>query len=89
MEPTRGYAAAALKNIRWALQYQHDNGWFAQCCVGDPVNPLTHTLSYALRGLIEAYRFTGESTMLDRATRTADGLLSALGPDGFLSGRLD
>jgi Squalene-hopene cyclase C-terminal domain len=89
LEPTRGYAEAALKNIRWALQHQRNNGWFAQCCIDDPFHPLTHTLGYALRGLIEAYRFTGDRGLLERASMTADGLLHALAPDGFLPGRLD
>ena len=89
LEPTRGYEKAALKNVRWALQYQHRNGWFACCCLDDPLNPLTHTLGYVLRGLIEAYRFTGDRPLLAQASTTADGLLTALAPDGFLPGRLD
>jgi hypothetical protein len=89
LEPSRGYEEAALKNVRWALQHQHSNGWFAHCCLDDSVNPLTHTLGYALRGLIEAFRSTTDRDVLDRASRTADGLLSALAPDGFLPGRLD
>jgi len=89
VEPTRGYEEAALKHVSWALQYQHSNGWFEHCCLDDPLNPLTHTLGYALRGLIEAYRFTMRRDLLDAACKTGDGLLSALGPDGFLAGRLD
>jgi len=55
----------------------------------DVENPLTHTLGYALRGVLEAYRFSQDDTLLDGAVRTADGLLSALQPDGFLPGRFD
>ena len=89
LEPTRGYEQAALKNVRWALQYQDSNGWFDHCCLNDPLKPLTHTLGYALRGLIEAYRFTSDRAVLDCACRTADGLHSALAPDGFLPACLD
>ena len=86
--PERGYADAALANVAWALDYQAENGWFAQCCLDRNDTPLTHTLGYALRGVIEAARFTGRADLLDAARRTADGLQGALGADGYLPGRL-
>jgi hypothetical protein len=87
--PEAGYGEAALANLRWALTQQHPNGWFANCCLDRPQEPLTHTLGYALRGLVEGYRFTGDSGLLDAARRTADGLLGALDRSGRLAGRLD
>jgi hypothetical protein len=89
VEPGRGYAEAATKNLTWALTHQQDNGWFTHCCLTDPVHPLTHTIGYALRGLIEGYQFTRDGRLLERANRTAEGVLLALRPDGFLPGRLD
>jgi hypothetical protein len=86
--PNRGYAEAALKNIRWALGKQQESGWLEDCCLTDPTRPLTHTLGYALRGLIEAYRFSSDAQTALAARRTADGLMSALGSDGFIPGRL-
>jgi hypothetical protein len=88
LEPNRGYAEAGLANIRWALDYQQANGWLDKCCLSDFAQPLTHTLGYALRGILEAYRFTRDTSLLAAARRTADGLLSALRPDGFLPGQL-
>jgi hypothetical protein len=88
VDPDRGYGEAAARNIRWALTKQRPNGWFADCCLTDPSRPLTHTLGYALRGVIEGYRFGGHQEFLDAALRTAKGLLSALAPNGFLPGRL-
>jgi len=88
VDPGRGYAEVALANVRWALGLQRPNGWFEQCCLDDPARPLTHTLGYALRGVLEAYRFGREPAFLDSALRTANGILSALRPDGFLPGRL-
>lgn len=90
LEPGRGYAEAAAANVRWALTQQQPNGWVANCCLRDPVRPLTHTLGYLLRGLIEAYRYTEDRTYLDASIRTANGLLSAIRvEDGYLPGRLD
>ena len=86
IDSSRGYGEAALANVRWALTNQRANGWVAQCCLSDPSKPLTHTLGYFLRGLLEAYRYSGEMDLLAAARRTADGLLSGLGADGRLPG---
>ena len=88
LEPDKPYADAALANVRWALSMQQDNGWVAECCLTDPSQPLTHTLGYLLRGIIEAYRFTEDATLLAACRKTADGLLAAIDKDGFLPGRL-
>ncbi len=88
IEPNKLYAEAAMSNIRWALSWQHENGWFEKCCLDDPSQPLTHTIGYALRGIIEAYRFTKDASFLKAARKTADGLLMAVQDDGFLPGRL-
>jgi len=88
LAPSKVYAEAALANIHWALRWQRDNGWFAKCCVKEPSRPLTHTLGYVLRGVIEAYRFTHDKALLNAGRKSADGLLRALRNDGFLPGRL-
>jgi len=88
VEPGRGYGDAALRNVRWALTHQHPNGWFDRCCLGDPTQPLTHTIGYVLRGLLEVQRFCGDLSLLASARRTADGILTAIRHDGALAGRL-
>jgi hypothetical protein len=88
VEPRPDWTAAALRNVRWALGHQRDNGWFDRCCLEDERAPLTHTLGYALRGVLEAFRYTQDATLLRAGRRTADGLLTALHRDGFLPGRL-
>ena len=88
IDPDRGYGEAGLANVRWALGHQSRNGWFAKCNLGDPSTPLTHTIGYALRGVLEAFRFCEDQALLDAARLTADGLLSAQGDDGYLPGCL-
>lgn len=83
------YAAAAIRNIQWALTRQQANGWFADCCVINPAEPLTHTLGYVLRGLIEGWRYSSDQKLLRAARLTGTRLLEAIGRDGFLPGRLD
>lgn len=82
------WAEAALRNVNWALGHQRTNGWFDRCCLTDQSSPLTHTLGYALRGIVEAWRFGRDERHLAAATRLADALASRLGADGFLAGRL-
>jgi hypothetical protein len=85
----RGYLEAALKQVDWALANQAANGWLAQCCLEDPKYPLTHTLGYALRGLVGAFLASRQERYLKAACLTADGLMMALKHDGSMSGRLD
>jgi aminoglycoside N3'-acetyltransferase len=88
IEPGRGYAKAALANVDWALTKQRVNGWFDRCCLTDDTAPLAHTLGYALRGVLEAFRFTRDPRYLKASRATADGLLGAMRADGSLPGQL-
>lgn len=89
------YADAALRQVAWALTKQQPNGWFASNDLEDPAAPLTHTIGYVLRGVVEAWRYARDvghpeaAGLLAAARRTADGLLPQVGADGFLPGRLD
>ncbi|MCW5752693.1 MAG: hypothetical protein KIT81_16280 [Alphaproteobacteria bacterium] len=87
--PGLGFGETGLRQVRWAIACQHPNGWFEKCCLSDAERPLTHTLGYVLRGIIEAYRLMPADDLLMAAIRTADGLLGVLEPDGRLPGRLD
>ena len=89
IEPNYCYGEAGLSNVSWVLTHQQPNGWIDLSCLSDPSCPLTHTIGYTMRGILEAYRYSGEEKFLSAATRYADGVLSALRSDGFLPGRLD
>jgi hypothetical protein len=83
------YADTAMRNVYWALTKQSKNGWFDHCCLSDPSQPLTHTLGYVLRGVLEAYIYTEDITLLESAKLTGEGLMSAITSTGFLPGRLN
>ena len=89
LEPDRPYGEAGLKNVRWALGLQTENGWFDRCSIKNAAEPATHTLGYALRGVLEAYAYKPEPALLAAAIKAGDGMMSALLPGGFLPGRLD
>lgn len=88
LEPEKPYGGAAVANVHWALGWQHKNGWFDRCCLTDQTRPLSHTLGYVLRGILEVYAFSREAELLQAAQRTADGLMSTLTDTGFIPGRL-
>ena len=88
LAPGEGYGEAGLRQVDWALRKQQQNGWVADCCLNRPDQPLTHTLGYYLRGVVEAHRLSGESRFLQAARKTADALMLVQQPDGSLAGRL-
>ncbi|MGD1955635.1 MAG: hypothetical protein ACFBZ9_10465 [Sphingomonadales bacterium] len=83
------WAAAATRQVDWALTHQRENGWMDQCCLSDKTQPLTHTLGYALRGIVEAWHYTQEDRVLAAALRLAEGLRGGLESDGRLPGAFD
>lgn len=87
--PGNGYGEAGLRQVDWALTKQAANGWFASNCLTNPNAPLTHTIGYVLRGVIEGYRLSQRPDLLAAAIKTTEGLLPAIEADGRLPGRLD
>jgi hypothetical protein len=88
LAPGEGYGSAGLRQVDWALRKQRENGWVTECCLNQAEQPLTHTLGYFLRGVVEAHRLSGEGRFLAAARKTADALMSVQRPDGSLAGRL-
>ncbi len=81
------YGEAALKNIRWALTKQQENGWFTDCCLDQPESPLTHTLGYVTRGIMEGYLYSRDETFLTAALKFAGAITTLVDEDGYLPGR--
>jgi len=79
---------AALRNADFARSRQTANGWFRDCCLSQPAQPLLHTIAYTMQGLLELGLFSGRDDLVAAARRTADALVDVLGPDGYLPGRL-
>jgi hypothetical protein len=82
------WGEAGLRQVRWAIGQLRPDGWPEHCCLEDPTAPLTHTLGYTLRGLLEAWRFSRQEAFLDAGLRLGRSLLACLGPEGRLAGRL-
>lgn len=85
----RRFREAGVKNIECALQRQSPNGWFGGNCLDNDDAPLTHTIAYATRGILESGRLLDEQRYIAAAQLTADALLSCQRDDGSLAGRYD
>lgn len=83
------YIEAAKANVRWALTQALDNGWLANNDLEDNNRPLTHTIAYAIRGILEVGLCTGEPEFVSAAEKMARAVASSQRPDGALPGRLD
>lgn len=79
----------AVRNIEWALAQQRPNGWFPQNCLTDATRPFTHTIAYAMRGILEVGDTLGENRYIAAARKVADAMTAAMPADGRLPGRFD
>ena len=75
------YEEAALKNLRWVLKQQHQNGWFDQCGFNDD-QPIMHVIIYTLRGLLECAQMNNKLVddldLMGAVIKSANALCSAL-----------
>jgi len=81
------YKTAAVRNLKWALSQQEPDGWFRNAGFTPSEAPLTHTIAYTIRGLLESGLLLDDNALVDRARSAADALSGRLVRDGYLSGR--
>jgi hypothetical protein len=91
------FTEVALKNLKWVVAQQRENGWFANCGFFDEA-PITHVIVYTLRGLLESNLLMepgSEHSLLPRVIQAANALCSALieqpilGIEGMLPASFD
>lgn len=85
----RRFLDAAAANVEWAIANAHANTWLDNNDLQDNSAPLTHTIAYALRGILEVGVICHEQRYIEFATRMAHAVASAQRNDGALPGRLD
>ncbi|HEX7325585.1 MAG TPA: hypothetical protein VF292_09575 [Rhodanobacteraceae bacterium] len=83
------YSDAAARNVAWALTQMQPNGWIANNDLEDNARPLTHTIAYATRGILEVGALARDTAFIDAAMRIAHAVASTQRRDGALPGRLD
>jgi uncharacterized protein YyaL (SSP411 family) len=85
----RRYLDAAVKNTEWALTQRNDVGWLAQNCLQDSAQPFTHTIAYAMRGLLEIGAAAQREDIIQAARVIGDAMIANLPTNGFLPGRFN
>jgi uncharacterized protein YyaL (SSP411 family) len=81
------YKEAAVRNLKWALAQQEPDGWFRNAGFTPSEDPLTHTIAYTIRGILESGMLLGDDALVDRARSAADALRVKFVNDGYLAGR--
>ena len=82
------YERVARANLDWAVSQQRE-ALFDQCAFVTGVAPFTHTIAYAIRGLLESGILLSEQTYIDSALRAAVAVADHLSPKGYLPGQID
>jgi len=94
------YKDAAESNILWVLQQSFDNGWINHMGFTKDEVPLTHTIGYTLRGLLESSIYLTKEVghrVIDTVIKSCKGILKNYGIDkknsyvksGYLPARID
>ena len=78
----------ARVNLDFALE-NLQNGWFQQCAFNSDAAPFTHTIAYAIRGLLESSRFDSSDCYRKAALTVADSCLDMVAGNGFIPGQIN
>ena len=81
------YVNAARRIANFTLSCQKANGWFSQNDLDDHAIPLTHTLGYALDGLLEIGLLLNDSSCLEAVAKSLSHMQSLPRDNGYLAGR--
>ncbi len=82
------YLQAAIANVTWAISRSETNTWLPDNCLDQNDTPLTHTIAYSMRGILEVGAVTQREQFIDFALRMSQHIIQAQRPDGALPGRL-
>lgn len=85
--PDGCYRQTAVRNLQWTLTQQDADGWFHNAGFTPTEDPLTHTIVYTIRGLLESGLLLDEPIYLAAARRAADALMQTQTRDGSLRAR--
>jgi hypothetical protein len=78
---------AAVANAEWALRVAQPNAFLPHNCLTDHPAPLTHTLAYSMRGLLEVGVAANQPRYIEHAMRMGEAIAAHQRPDGALPGR--
>jgi hypothetical protein len=80
---------SAIRNLDWALTQQTESGWFTANAFTPDRFPLTHTIAYAIRGLLESGLMLGDDRYVIAARKASRALVNVQSDEGWLAGTYD
>jgi hypothetical protein len=83
------YKEAAIKNLNWASQQINKNHWFINNSFKTNKQPLLHTISYAIRGFLEAGMILSNDSYKNFALKTSLRLMEYYENNGTLPATFD
>jgi len=78
------YLGAGERNLAWAVAQQTTDGWFRDNGFTPDEDPLTHTIAYTIRGMLESGNLVGDTPSVAAARLAADVLCERQMEDGYL-----
>lgn len=88
LRPSAAREAVVRANLDWALS-QERGGYYDQNAFETGVPPFTHTIAYAIRGLLESGFLLQDPRYLAAAERSGRVVIQQLRADGYLPGTID
>lgn len=88
LRPKSERLQVAKANLDWALTQQNDWGWFEQCAFTSNTAPFTHTIAYAIRGLLQSGWLLNEPKYTQAAVKAAEAMLDYVREDGLIPGQI-
>jgi uncharacterized protein YyaL (SSP411 family) len=85
------YLECAIHNVEWAIGTAEPNGWLPDNCLTKDglAHPLTHTIGYAIRGILEVGQCAGRESHIGHALTMARAVAAHQRDDGALPARYD
>ncbi len=81
--------SAARRNLEWALTQQNEQGWYDNNAFELGKMPFTHTIAYAVRGLLECGILLESEQFIQSAVKAGKAMAKIQRPDGWLAGTYD
>jgi hypothetical protein len=80
---------SAVRNLEWALTQVTECGWYRQNAFVDGTAPFTHTIAYAVRGLLESGLILDNERFVNSAVQAAESMAELQRENGWLAGAYD
>lgn len=82
------YIDAAVRNVEWALGTSDANGWLPGNCLSSSDTALTHTIAYAMRGILEVGAAADRGDFIAKAKDMAKKVAATQRSDGAFPGEV-